>query len=331
MHSRENLTDATEVNSKLLQWWNEVYDDVHPLDPEPDSVLQPIHRLLLVVSRHEAIIALHRPVLATDKPTAEYKAAFQTCINSSRSLLAALHGYLNPLSDLHGHTERPCAPLISPSFTWIVWMSSLILIYAAWTGHFPTQGALRYAHIGIAVLRNIAMRERDWPQTCIEAIQDLCSALEHNAQDGWSDSGRQGPLVESPAPGQIATPTPSMDRCMRPKESRLLDRQRPLPMSDEYRVNSAGPAGNCVPRLGQAGDSAPYDPTDFAIPPLDLSVVGDPNLLNPASMVFGDQAGNGFSYGMGEGVSLPSSNAFFNEGWSVADGPWLIHGDFFVG
>ncbi|PWY90367.1 putative C6 transcription factor [Aspergillus sclerotioniger CBS 115572] len=301
MHSRENMSDATEVNSKLLQWWNEVYDDVHPLEPEPDSLLKPVHRLLLVVSRHEAIIALHRPVLAADNPTAEYKAAFQTCINSSRSLLTALHGCLNP-------RDRLCAPLISPSFTWIVWMSSLILIYAAWTGHFPNQGALRYANIGISVLRNIAMRERDWPQTCIEAIQDLCSALEKHAQDGWSDSGRQGPSVDSPVhghegPGQAVTPTPSTDRSMRPRESQTLDRQGSLPISDD----------------------------DFEISPLDFPVVGDPNLLNPASMVFGDQAGNGFSYGMGEGVTLPSSNAFFNEGWSVADGPWLIHGDFFVG
>ncbi|RAK95368.1 CeGAL family transcription factor [Aspergillus ibericus CBS 121593] len=323
MHSRENTTDATEVNSKLLQWWNEVYDDVHPLEPDPDSPLKPLHRLLLTVSRHEAIIALHRPVLATDNPTPEYKAAFQTCINSSRSLLAALHGYLNARSEVQGDSDRQGAPLISPSFTWIVWMSSLILIYAAWTGHFPNQGALRYARIGISVLRNIALRERDWPQTCIEAIQDLCLALEKNAQEGWSESGRvDSPIRGHTGQGHIATPTPSMGQWSQRRDPSIHERHA-LPMSDEYGVDTRQPVS--LPRPNQVADSAPDYFTDLAIPAFD-SVV-DPS-LNPASMVFGDQAGSSFSYGIGEGI--PSSNAF-NDGWSVADGPWLIHGDFFVG
>ncbi|PYH49441.1 CeGAL family transcription factor, partial [Aspergillus saccharolyticus JOP 1030-1] len=176
MHSRESRGEAAEVDRALLQWWHEVYDDVYPLACDEAaaaaSPLQPFHSLLLVVLRHEAKIALHRPLLATDNPaTADYKAAFLTCINSSRSLLAALHGYITaPPSD-----DRP--PLIVPSFTWTVWMSCLILLYAAWTHHFSNEGALRYARIGIAVLQNIAQREREWPQTCIEAIEDLCSAL----------------------------------------------------------------------------------------------------------------------------------------------------------
>ncbi|PYH49440.1 uncharacterized protein BP01DRAFT_352917 [Aspergillus saccharolyticus JOP 1030-1] len=65
-----------------------------------------------------------------------------------------------------------------------------------------------------------------------------------------------------------------------------------------------------------------------------LSTSNTPDLYNAASMVFGDLAGSGFSsYGLApeSAAAVPITDIFtMHEGWSVADGPWLIHGDFNV-
>ncbi|PYH88172.1 hypothetical protein BO71DRAFT_436001 [Aspergillus ellipticus CBS 707.79] len=300
--------------------------DVYPLDLETDPPLQPFHALLLVVSRHEAIIALHRPLLAADHPTAEYQAAFQTCINSSRSLLAALHGYLHPESargnrSIAGNEER--APLIAPSLTWTVWMACLILIYAAWTGHFPTSGALRYARIGMAVLRNIAVREREWPQTCMAAGQDLCAALE--THDGAAAGRPPGAGGHSPGPARVrrstATPVPPRGRGVPPPPSGGVSVADPPVVSGD---GSPTLARDRIPRSDQgAAGGGPWE--DVAVP-WEGSMMGDGDRFHPASMVFGDLAGNGV-YPLGaEYPSLPMT-----DGWSVADGPWLLHGDFFTG
>ncbi|KAF7585297.1 hypothetical protein BBP40_011299 [Aspergillus hancockii] len=168
LHSQETSITATQVNGELVHWWNEVYDDVYPVDENPE--LSPLHRLLLIVFRHESIISMNRPLLAAEGSSPEYKTALQICIESARSLITALRGYALP-----GGQET--VPLVWPSFTWAVWMSCLILVYAAWEGEFPVLSASRYAKTGLSILQNLSMRGSTWPQTCIEAIRDLESAL----------------------------------------------------------------------------------------------------------------------------------------------------------
>jgi hypothetical protein len=139
---REELIDATQVHGELTQWWNEVYDDVYPVEPDEGnahstSMIAPFHSLLLTILRHEAIIAMNRPLLAAEASSPEYRTALQICIESSRSLLTSLRQYLSGPSG-------SSIPLIWPSFTWAVWMSCLILIYAAWESEFPASLASRY-------------------------------------------------------------------------------------------------------------------------------------------------------------------------------------------
>lgn len=139
-HNQDSSPTATQINGELTQWWNEVYDDVH-LDPEdddddPHASLAPLHRLILVVLRHESILSMNRPLLATESSAPEYRTALQVCIESSRSLIAALRKYLP--------SSNTVVPLVWPSFTWAVWMSCLILVYAAWEGEFSVAGASRY-------------------------------------------------------------------------------------------------------------------------------------------------------------------------------------------
>ncbi|KAE8377174.1 fungal-specific transcription factor domain-containing protein [Aspergillus bertholletiae] len=168
LHSQETSTTATQVNGELTQWWNEVYDDVYPVEDDPG--LSPLHRLLLIVFRHESILSMNRPLLAAEQSSPEYKTALQVCIESSRSLITALRGYVLP-------GGQGTLPLVWPSFTWGVWMSCLILVYAAWEGDFPVVSASRYAKEGLSILQNLSLRGSTWPQTCIEAIHDLESAL----------------------------------------------------------------------------------------------------------------------------------------------------------
>ncbi|GAM37383.1 hypothetical protein TCE0_023f07262 [Talaromyces pinophilus] len=349
MHSRENLADAAEVDSVLLRWWNEVYDDVYPLESESESPLQPYQALLLVVSRHEAIISLYRPLLAAHNPVAaDYKTAFQTCINSARSLLVALYDYINPGSNNNRRrfagtiSVQPRAPLTSPSFTSTIWMSCMILVYAAWTGHFTNHGALRYARIGISVLRNLALRERDWPQTCIDAIEDLCSAMEKNSQNGSSSSVRQdtqlmGSLSSQQNGTYLHTTTPPMHQTPQLGNSGVSDRSQEQPYVSNNRST------RCRERSPTKTDRRSRDPIDgyhqfrenFMNPTYNraASIAGGNDSYNPASMVFGDLAGNGLSYGMGPEYAATFSNLngfSMNENWTVADGPWLIHGDFDV-
>jgi hypothetical protein len=345
MHSQENLADAAEVDSVLLQWWNEVYDDVYPIDFDSESALQPYHALLLIVSRHEAIIALYRPLLAAHSLiAADYKTAIQTCINSARSLLVALYDYINPNLNTNRrsvgmHSTQRRAPLTSPSFTSAVWMSCLILIYAAWTGYFTNHGALRYAHIGISVLRNLTLRERDWPQTCIEAIEDLCSAMEGNPHNDLTPSVRQDAHLANNTPSgdngtYLHTSTPLSHQDPRLGNPGVPDRhQDPFLVSNKqptpYRERSSPLT---VDRLRDSIDGHGHG-ENLANPMYSAPLgVGRNDVYNPASMVFGDLTGNGLSYDMiPDNVSFSYLNGLsMNEGWTVADAPWLIHGDFGV-
>jgi hypothetical protein len=352
MHSQENLADAAEVDSVLLRWWNEVYDDVYPLESESESPLQPYQALLLIVSRHEAIISLYRPLLAAHNPVAaDYKTAFQTCINSARSLLVALYEYINPSSNNNRrrfagtNPAQSRAPLTSPSFTSAVWMSCMILIYAAWTGHFTNHGALRYARIGISVLRNLALRERDWPQTCINAIEDLCSAMEKNSQNGAVSSVRRDTQLVNPTPTQqngtyLHGSTPYMHQHPQLGDTGASDRSQEQFLASNNRCThyrDRSPPSTRDRRSRDSIDGYQHHQLreNFTNPTYNgaASVAGGNDIYNPASMVFGDLAGNGFSYGMGPeyASTFPSLNGFsMNENWTVADGPWLIHGDFDV-
>ncbi|KJK67807.1 specific transcription factor domain protein [Aspergillus parasiticus SU-1] len=190
LHSQETSNTATQVNGELAHWWNEVYDDVYPVEEDPG--LSPLHRLLLIVFRHESIISMNRPLLAAEQSSPEYKAALQVCIESSRSLITALRGYVLP-------GGQGTVPLVWPSFTWAVWMSCLILVYAAWEGDFPVLSASRYAKTGLSILQNLSLRGNTWSQTCIEAIRDLESALSN-------------PPPTPPIDNRTASPGPAEDR-----------------------------------------------------------------------------------------------------------------------
>ncbi|KAJ5373075.1 hypothetical protein N7517_005081 [Penicillium concentricum] len=351
LHSHASQVEAAHVTGELAQWWNEVYDDVNPIgEPEEpgleqEPILQPYHRLLLMILRHEAIISLNRPLLASEKPSADYKNALQTCIGSSRSILAALKKHMS---------SEPKSPLSWPGFTWSTWMACLILMYAAWEEEFSTPTALKYARMGITILENLSLRGSSWPETCIEAIKGMESAFETQAP-----SGQQGKATATlNGTGRLTQPhaqaTPSMNK----RISRMLPVQdgnneidgtgltpiRPQTLaSNGYQGRSVStgihPFQSSIRSPAQGlGPSENYDPAVFS--PSDnignFAEALDPaeNYLNgqsSAGLIFGNMAdGNPtFNPSFAGQDSLPfSSSMLMNDLWSVADGPWMIHNNF---
>ncbi|KAL4924566.1 CeGAL family transcription factor [Aspergillus undulatus] len=294
---REDSIDATQaLHGELTHWWNEVYDDVYPIEYEDLTStaahsIMPFHRLLLVVLRHEAIISMNRPLLAAEASSPEYRTAIQICIESSRSLLTTLRHYLN--------SESP-APLIWPSFTWAVWMSCLVLIYAAWEGEFPTQSASRYAKSGLFILQNLSRRGNTWPQTCIEAIRDLDVALMTPKQQIPSHPSI---VVIDQNEGEKNSTTPD-----------TIDSGIPLDHNLQQQVPSAPVEGQLPTPLATAAGNSQW---------------------SNSSMIFGNQVMDnlGAASGLGLGFGLPDFSLGGGGGedgfgigdfWSLADGPWLI-------
>ncbi|CBF76707.1 hypothetical protein AN4821.2 [Aspergillus nidulans FGSC A4] len=295
---REDSMDATQaLHGELTHWWNEVYDDVYPLgvddaDTIVSSPIAPFHRTLLIALRHEAIISLNRPLLAAEAASPEYRTALQICIESSRSLITTLRQFL-------AESSGSSTPLIWPSFTWAVWMSCLILIYAAWEGEFPASSASRS---GLAILKHLSQRGNTWAQTCIEAIRDLDSAL-------------TTPEQQTPA-NPRTTETSQDDRGKNPNAS------ADTVVSGIHLDHHLQQAPSSTPGEGHLSTPTPHAAASHQ--------------WNDPSMIFGNQAINNLAAASGLvlGTGLPDLSNGGEGGeegfgigdlWSLADGPWLIH------
>ncbi|CAN9091491.1 unnamed protein product [Alternaria alternata] len=127
LHYVQNDPDrATSIIAKLSQWWNDVEDYI---DPDSQSGASTYAITVLTLLRHESIISLYRPVLATSRKDVAYDAALQQCINSARSIITTLHSAIQTKSSI-GTIHNPLA-LMWPSCTWAVWISTFIMFYAA--------------------------------------------------------------------------------------------------------------------------------------------------------------------------------------------------------
>ncbi|GKZ79535.1 hypothetical protein AnigIFM56816_003734 [Aspergillus niger] len=340
LHSHASPVEASYVNGELSQWWNEVYDDVFPTeddedtDSRQDSPLAPYHRLLLIVLRHEAVIAMNRPLLTAEKPNQDqdYKNALQTCIESSRSVLAALRKYMSSPSQ---------APMTWPSFTWTTWMACLILMYASWEGELPTNTALKYGRMGTSVLQNLALRGSSWPETCIEGIKSMVSALSMNQSNRDHENAAGAFDGNASQLGHSDT-----GRAIRPESQHQSRPSASMGMHSEFsNIHKTGPT--MYHGLSPSTSSQHFEPLTEPGPhgvnpaepatPRNSSNVMDMNLndgahSNPqrsAGLIFGNMANSNAVLNQGLGQDPFSfsdpSYLFMNDLWSVADGPWIIH------
>lgn len=149
---RTDPEELSRVDAEIAKWWNEAQDLVEPsyMEDIPDGIgnltlLKPSHKILLIIQKHESIILLNRPVITSGHKTSAFSAALQKCIGASKAIISNMYRHLNEWKVDGQNTGRINNPLFWPGFCWSVWMSALILLYAASEGHYPARIAQRFA------------------------------------------------------------------------------------------------------------------------------------------------------------------------------------------
>jgi hypothetical protein len=170
--------EVMEVDAEHTRWWNTV-DDYLSTDEGTQNIMK-AHQVTLIVLRFESVLALHRSVLATSKKNSAYNAALQRCISASRSVINTLHKAIKGFGAFDGSPGQrgyESTPLVWPSFTWAVWMSVLIVVFAASEGQVARDTALRLSESSLQILQHLALRGTGWPEACIIAVQNLTARL----------------------------------------------------------------------------------------------------------------------------------------------------------
>ncbi|KUJ17556.1 uncharacterized protein LY89DRAFT_615718 [Mollisia scopiformis] len=186
------VTDPNEVahiDTEISRYWNEVQDFIDPSSLEDDGTNSPVgqapsemirscHKLLLIVQKHESVILLNRPVMTSGHNTFAVSAAIQKSIGASKAIISRIYQHLQDCKREEQSTDgRTTSPLFWPGFTWCVWMSGLILLYAASNGFYAVETAQREATRCVKILENLSLRGVFWPGACAAAIKDLQEAL----------------------------------------------------------------------------------------------------------------------------------------------------------
>ncbi|KAH7406921.1 hypothetical protein DE146DRAFT_607505 [Phaeosphaeria sp. MPI-PUGE-AT-0046c] len=187
------VDEIMEVEAEHTRWWNTV--DEYLSDDDGTRSIIKAHQVTLIVLRFESVLALHRSVLATSKKNSAYNAALQRCISASRSIINTLHkaikgfGAFDGSPGQHGYEHLP---LLWPSFTWAVWMSVFIIVFASSEGQFARDTALRLTDRSIQILQHLALRGTNWPEACIVAVQNLSARLREGSTRSSTAAPGQG-------------------------------------------------------------------------------------------------------------------------------------------
>ncbi|KAF9874171.1 hypothetical protein CkaCkLH20_08154 [Colletotrichum karsti] len=188
IHVRDDTAETSSyVQAELAKWSNEIHDAVEDepsmVDAPEENTTQPPpisagHRIFLLLLKYESMISLNRPMMTSDPASPAYSAGLQNCIFAAKSIFIALKRYLNQ-HKMSGDPTSACLsePMLQPSFTWAVWISAFILIYAAFERQLPLSSALKHVESGKDILRHIASRDTSWPEYCLSAIDELTAAV----------------------------------------------------------------------------------------------------------------------------------------------------------
>jgi hypothetical protein len=159
--SRQDTVETAEVvHAELAKWANEIHDAAE-FDDDGDNddddeldratytdtsqgILAPGHKLLLLLLKYEATISLNRPMMASADTGSFYAAALQNCIFAARSVFKTTRKYQNRFKYEEGIDDTGLImPMVWPSFTWTIWISAFVLVYAAVEGQLHLNSALR--------------------------------------------------------------------------------------------------------------------------------------------------------------------------------------------
>ena len=196
------VDEVMQVDAEHTKWWNTV--DEYLSADEGTGNINKAHQVTLLVLRFESVLALYRSVLATSKKNSAYNAALQRCISASRSIINTLHKAIQGFGAFDGSPGQrgyESTPLLWPSFTWAVWMSVFIIVFAATEGQVARDTALRLSDRSIQILQHLALRGTSWPEACVVAVQNLTARL----REGSTRSSTTAPTTSS-VPRQPSAP-----------------------------------------------------------------------------------------------------------------------------
>lgn len=229
-HRQADPEYMLQVSAKVAKWANEV-DSYLESQPQTHSRPSRLHQVILQVLKDESTITLYRPLLTASKSSPDYAAALQHCVSASRSIIKTLYEHIH----VQQAFEEAVLPLCWPSFTWAIWMSAFIVIYAGIEQELAPPVATSLADRSIEILKHISTRGTPWPSACATAVQQLSDRLRERSKRA---------VAPLPAQPHQTSHTATITR-------------RPFSVRDEYGDASNG--GNEAPNRPDVSWSAGYD------------------------------------------------------------------------
>ncbi|KAF3197393.1 hypothetical protein TWF679_003218 [Orbilia oligospora] len=173
------------VHVDILKWRNEVQDfttavfgDDDDLDSPRNSstlngeptVITPAHRLIFQIKYHELLLLMHRPALSAKSTNETYPVAILTCLSSARAIISLTKRYLSRYKSGEGKVEYPVLWHVMLS---TIWMSGLVVIFAAFEGGVALDSANRDIQSAWSILEHLSLRLPGKPKACEVALRAL--------------------------------------------------------------------------------------------------------------------------------------------------------------
>lgn len=205
-----------QVSAKVAKWANEVDGYLESWSPSHPR-LSRLHQVTLQVLKDESTITLYRPLLTASKSSPDYAAALQHCVSASRSIIKTLYEHISVEQSFEGAV----LPLNWPSFTWAIWMSAFIIIYAGIEQEMAPAVAIssvpqrlspevlrnhapdllyRLADRSIEILKRVSARGTPWPSACAAAVQQLSDRLRERSKWTMAQLPTHPPQTSQTAP-----------------------------------------------------------------------------------------------------------------------------------
>lgn len=113
---------------------------------------------------------MHRPALSAKSTNETYPVAMLTCLSSARAIISLTKRYLSRYKAGEGKVEHPMLWHVMLS---TIWMSGLVVIFAAFEGGAALDSANRDIQSTWSILEHLSLRLPGKPKACEVALQAL--------------------------------------------------------------------------------------------------------------------------------------------------------------
>ncbi|KAF3126044.1 hypothetical protein TWF569_000611 [Orbilia oligospora] len=312
------------VHVDILKWRNEaqdfttaVFGDDDDLDGprnsstlnEKPTVITPAHRLIFQIKYHELLLLMHRPALSAKSTNETYPVAMLTCLSSARAIISLTKRYLSRYKSGDGKVEYPMLWHVMLS---TIWMSGLVVIFAAFEGGVVLDSANRDIQSTWSILEHLSLRLPGKPKACEVALRALFQLM--CRKRGFSNAtSASGALLGKRKRADVVLESGRTDIENRTASSSMTAIEPGTPMPYSTQSNIANTAGNSEFALsGQPRSEFEIDTNQPVAPSpsqgsLDenqvLWLLDVPNLLD-------DQSLNFFPGQPGSSVDLGAASEF---------------------